>query len=182
MPHDRVERPNALIEQAVLQELKWDPLVEEAHIGADVDQGIVTLWGAVHTWGQRHAAAQAAHRVTGVLDVANNIAVEPPQTGGPTDTEIARAVRDALAWNVYVPGPRIKSTVSGGVVTLEGDVDSRTQHANAERAVRTVAGVHAVINLLHVERSSVDASCADSGCACAPGLSGTYGGGWRENR
>ena len=147
---------DSLMKQAVLQELTWDPLVHEAHVGVDVDdEGVVTLWGTVGTWGQRQAAALAAHRASGVLDVANRIAVEPRATSGHTDTEIARAVRHALAWNGLVPEARIRSTVSGGVVTLEGEVPSEGQREDAERSVRVTEGVCAVINLIEVEASPV---------------------------
>jgi len=42
------------------------------------------------------AAQQAAHR-GGVLDVANGIKVKVPGSAGRTDTDIARAVRQALS-------------------------------------------------------------------------------------
>ena len=145
---------NASLQQAVLQELKWDPLVEEAHVGADADNYTVTLWGTVATWAQRHAAAAAAHRVTGVLDVVNSVAVEPQNTSARTDLQIVRALRRAVGGNVQLPASRIKSTICDGVVTLEGDVATRMQQVDAERTVRFVAGVHAVVNLLKVEAES----------------------------
>ena len=42
----------------------------------------------------------------------------------------------------------IQSTVSGGVVTLEGTVQSWSQHEDASRAIRNLAGVKEVRNLL----------------------------------
>jgi osmotically-inducible protein OsmY len=139
----------------VLQELAADPLVHEEHLGVDVGEGVVTLWGTVGTWEQRRAAAAAAHRVEGVLDVANDIAVEVWEASGRSEPAIARAVRRALASSSLVPAAHILSTVSGGVVTLEGDVGSWAQHADAERSVRVVEVVHSVINLLRVGGRSV---------------------------
>lgn len=56
----------------------------------------MTLTGTVDSYGKKVAAREAAHRVRGVLDVANDITVNPG--GGTTvfDTEIARAVREAF--------------------------------------------------------------------------------------
>ena len=65
------------IEQAVLCELKWDTCVEETDVGVKVDAGVVTLTGAVSSWAKRMAAQGAAHRVAGVLYVANDVHVVP---------------------------------------------------------------------------------------------------------
>jgi osmotically-inducible protein OsmY len=66
-----------------------------------------------------------------------------PDTLQRTDTEIARAVRWALEWDVSVPDQFIESSVSNGWVTLEGTVEKPRQRHDAERAVRNLAGVRA---------------------------------------
>lgn len=152
------KKTDSEIQQDVLRELKWDTRVEETDVGVEVDDGVVTLSGTVSSWGRRHAAAEAAHRVRGVLDVANDIVVRTPGTPGLTDTEIAQAVRHALAWDVFVPESRIQSTVSDGVVLLDGEVDSLTELKDAERAVRNLAGVRAVTSLIAVKPRPVDPS------------------------
>jgi osmotically-inducible protein OsmY len=143
-------KSDAQIQQAVLQELKWDTRVEETEVGVAVDEGVVTLTGTVSSYAKRVAAAQAAHRVTGVLDVANDLQVRVPGSGARTDTEIAQAVRRALEDDVEVPEERIQSTVSNGIVTLTGRVDLWHQQEDAERAVRHLAGVRGVTNNLSV--------------------------------
>jgi len=153
-----VTKTDSEIQQDVLRELKWDTRVEETDVGVEVDDGVVTLSGTVSSWGKRHAAAEAAHRLRGVLDVANDITVKVPGTPGRTDTEIAHAVRNALEWDVFVPDAHIRSTVSDGVVTLEGDVDTWTQHDDSERAVRNLSGVRAVMNLIAVKGPTVDSA------------------------
>ena len=152
-----VRKTDSEIQQDVLRELKWDSRVDETDVGVEVDEGVVTLSGTVSSWGKRHAAAEAAHRVRGVLDVANDITVRTPGTPGRTDTEIAHAVRNALMWDVFVPDARLQSTVSDGVVMLDGDVDTVTQAEDAERAVRNLAGVRFVMNLIRVKAPRVDA-------------------------
>jgi len=153
-----VKKTDSDVQQDVLRELKWDPRIEETDVGVEVDDGVVTLSGTVGSWGKRYAAAEAAHRVRGVLDIANDIAVKTPGTPGRTDTDIAGAVRNALVWDVFVPDTRIRSTVSNGVVTLEGDVDTWTQHDDAARTVRNLSGVREVVNLIEIKAPRVDAA------------------------
>jgi osmotically-inducible protein OsmY len=150
------KKTDSEIQQDVLRELKWDTRVEETDVGVEVDAGVVTLSGTVSSWGKRHAAAEAAHRVRGVLDVANDIVVKMPGTPGRTDTEVAHAVRNALAWDVFVPDTCIRSTVSDGVVTLDGEVETGAQAEDAERAVRNLAGVRSVMSLISIKPPSVD--------------------------
>jgi osmotically-inducible protein OsmY len=150
-----MKKTDAELKQAVSHELKWDTRVNETEIGVAVSSGIVTLTGTVSSWGMRSAAEKAAHRVGGVLDVANDIEVKVPGSAGRTDAQIARAVRDALEWNVFVPDTRIRSTVSDGWVTLEGDVDNHNERTDAQRAVRDLAGVRGVTNQIQVKPPTV---------------------------
>jgi len=61
-------------------------------------RSIVSLTGTVTGWAKRLAAQDAAHRVVGVFDVANDVQVKLPGGSVRTDTEIAQAVRRALEW------------------------------------------------------------------------------------
>lgn len=144
---------DAEIQQDVLRELRWDTRVEETEVGVEVDSGVVTLTGTVSSWAKRLAAQDAAHRVIGVLDVANDIQVKWPGTAGRTDTELAHAVRGALEWDVFVPHQRIRTTVSEGEVTLEGEVDQLRQREDAAGAVRNLEGVRRVTNRITVKPS-----------------------------
>jgi osmotically-inducible protein OsmY len=139
----------------VLRELRWDSRVDATEVGVAVGQGVVTLTGTVANYATKVAAKEAAHRVAGVLDVANDIRVEIPGSRERTDTEIAQAVRQALAWNVLVPHERITSTVDDGWVTLEGSVERLRERTDAERAVWHLQGVCGVTNKIVVRPSPV---------------------------
>ena len=144
------KKTDAEIQTAVLRELKWDTRVEETDVGVAADAGVVTLSGTVKSWAERVAAEEAAHRVGGVLDIANALQVKLPGTPGRTDTQIAHAVRHALEWDVFVPETRIRSTVSNGWVTIEGDVDLWHQREDAEKAIRNLEGVVGVLNKIEI--------------------------------
>src|SRR5688572_1065224 len=117
-------RTDTELQQAVQRELEWDARIDHAAIGVAVHNGIITLTGNTGSWAIRKAAQVAAHRVDGVLDVANDIRVRVAGAGVRDDADIAEAVRLALEWNVFVPHESIRSTVSDGQVTLEGQVES----------------------------------------------------------
>jgi osmotically-inducible protein OsmY len=139
-------KTDAQIHHDVLEELKWDSRVDETEVGVQVASGVVTLTGTVTSWAKRVAAQEAAHRVIGVLDVANDLKVKVAGGLTRTDTEIAQAVRRALEWDVFVPEEKITTTVTDGWVTLDGAVDTWSQRNDAERAVRNLTGVKLVLN------------------------------------
>jgi osmotically-inducible protein OsmY len=148
-----IRKTDSQIQHDVLEELKWDTRVRETDVGVEVDKGVVTLTGTVDSWTARLAAQEAAHRVSGVLDVANDIQVKLLGSYERSDTDVAKAVRSALEWDVLVPHEQVRTTVSNGVVTLEGKVDYWSQYDDAARCVRNLAGVREVKNLILVEPS-----------------------------
>lgn len=111
------------IQQAVLRELEWEPLVKSTEIGVAVKDGIVTLSGFVDSYAKRYNAERAAKRVAGVRAVANELEVMLPYGDERTDEDIARAALRALEDRITVPEERIKVTVRDGWITLEGDVE-----------------------------------------------------------
>lgn len=156
------KKTDSQIKELVANELQWDQRVDETEVGVQVHDGIVTLTGIVESWAKRAAAEEAAHRVAGVLDVANDLRVKAPGSGGRTDTEIAAAVRSALEWDVFCDDTKIQSTVTDGRVTLTGRVESLTQRDAAEQAIRNLTGVCGIVNQLVVERGPVGAEVRDA--------------------
>lgn len=138
------------LKHAVTAELLWDNRVDETEIGVSVSSGVVTMNGMVSSFAKKLAAQEAAHRVTGVLDVANDIKVKSPGGLMRDDAEIARAVRHALEWDVWVPDQEIQTTVSDGWVTLQGKVESLAEREDAEHAINKLVGVQGVTNQLIV--------------------------------
>jgi osmotically-inducible protein OsmY len=145
------------IQQRIQQELEWDPRVDAAGIAVKVKSGIVTLTGVVDSYAKKVAACAAVHRVGGARDVADELEVRI-STHAKSDLEIAQAVRSALIWDVFVPDERIKSSVSDGWVTLEGDVDRWQQREDAAHCVERLKGVRGVTNRIEVKTPAVDAA------------------------
>ena len=144
-------RTDEQIQHDVLEELKWDALVQPNEIGVRVKGGVVTLTGYVDSYTKKWTAEDAAFRVDGVVAVANDIEVRLPTSAERTDEEIASAAVRALEWDAIVPTDRIETTVSNGWVTLRGTVDWEYQKHDAERVVRRLNGVRGVSNLIVVQ-------------------------------
>ena len=138
------------IRREVLFQLDWDSRLKRSEIGVAVDNGAVTLNGTVDSYAKKLAAQKAAHRVSGVLDVANDIEVKVSERMLRTDSEIAQAIRHALEWNVLVPSDQIHSTVTNGWVTLEGHAEYYIERVDAERVVSHLSGVRGVTNKIVV--------------------------------
>ena len=134
------------IKQDVLDELKWQPNIDETEIGVTVEEGVVTLTGTVDSFSKKMAAEKAAQGVKGVRAVAEDIEVKYGTDYKKTDKEIAKAVANALKWNYSVPSDKISVKVENGWVYLSGEVQWTYQKEAAKRAVEDLLGVNYVAN------------------------------------
>jgi osmotically-inducible protein OsmY len=134
----------------VLAELKYEPNLRNDDIAVEVRDGVVMLAGFVDSYADKWRAETVVGRVSGVKAVANELEVKLPVGSQRPDPEIARAVLDALKWNILVPHESIKVTVENGWVTLRGTVDWFYQKEEADRTVRNSTGVKGVSNLITV--------------------------------
>jgi osmotically-inducible protein OsmY len=143
--------PDQYLKQTVLDELKWEPTVNAAHIGVTARDGIITLTGHVESYDQKWAAEQAAERVAGVKAIVEELEVRYATELGEGDEEVVKRAMQVLAWDVGVPHDRLKVKVEKGWVTLSGHVDWYYQKHNAESSVRRLHGVLGVINSIMIE-------------------------------
>jgi len=134
------------IQKDVIAELRWEQGLDASEIGVAVKDGVVTLTGKVDTYLKKWRAEEAAHRVSGVTAVANDIEVRT--IGERTDTDIAAAAVHALKWDASLPAEKVHVTVDKGWVTLKGEVEWQFQKQEAERVVRRLWGVKGVSNLI----------------------------------
>ena len=138
------------LKQDVLDEFDWDPLIESNEVGVQVDDGVVTLTGALENYTKKWAAERATFRVEGVRAVANDLTVHTKATR--TDTDIAKAAAAGLEANMLIPHDQIDVTVNNGKVTLGGEVTWEYQRKGAAGSVRHLAGVRDVINLVRIKQ------------------------------
>lgn len=137
---------DVLLQQNVLDELRWRPEIEAAQIGIAVEEGVVTLTGHVRSYAEKQAVADAVKSVIGVRGIAGELEVRLAECDANSDDEIARRAAAALGWNALVPSDSVRVTVSDGWVRLTGTACWQYQKTAAEEAVRSLAGVVGVNN------------------------------------
>ncbi|MDF3884311.1 BON domain-containing protein [Cupriavidus basilensis] len=133
----------------VSDELAWDPAVDAATVGVEVNHGVVTLSGHLRTYVEKLAAERAAERVAGVKAVVVELDVRVP--GAHDDEAIAEAARAALQWHAGLPASGIKVRVEKGWVSLAGEVEWAYQRELAERSVEHLRGLAGVINQISIK-------------------------------
>jgi hyperosmotically inducible periplasmic protein len=122
-------------------------------ISIGVQNGVVTLGGYAYGPTDAASAVSLVANTKGVKDVIDNITVNPPS---PMDDRIrvatARAVYGFPMLQKYSidPAKPIRIQVSGGHVTLYGEVDTQADKNAAGIRANTVPGVFSVDNQLQV--------------------------------
>ncbi|MFM8570949.1 MAG: BON domain-containing protein [Pirellula sp.] len=139
------------LKQDVENELKWEPMVNEAHIGVSANTGVVSLTGHVISFAEKYAAERVAKRVYGVKAVANELDIRLRDGAMRSDEQIAQACLSALKNHSLVPFEKIKAVVSNGMVSLEGEVDWQYQRDAALNAVRDLIGVVSVTSRISIK-------------------------------
>jgi osmotically-inducible protein OsmY len=139
------------IQKDVMAALDYSPVVASERIGVAVQDGVVTLTGSVSSYAEKYAAEKACFRVHGVKAIADELEVILPGSHMHTDTEIARAAADTLAWNVLVPAS-VQVSVEKGRVILRGHVDWDFQRNAAEKALRNLRGITEIANHISIEK------------------------------
>lgn len=115
-----------------------------------VEDGVVTLEGQVLSLSHKRLAGVLAWWAPGCRDVANRLAVTPPEDD--SDDEINDAVRLVLEKDHRLPADQIRVTTKGRVVTLEGLVFREAERTQAETDTWYVHGVGNVINKIEVRQ------------------------------
>lgn len=146
------KRPPEDIRKDIYSQLAWDNRVGHTNILVKVmDDGTVILSGMVASHTDRFEAEEDAYAVSGVNRVENRLTVSlPPAYPVPDDEDIAAQIENLLQWNLTIDASRIQVVVTGGVLTLMGDVDSIWQKYRAEHLAENIAGVISVDNRLLV--------------------------------
>jgi osmotically-inducible protein OsmY len=137
--------------------LERDRALDATAIAVAVDEGVATLRGDVKSQFEKHEAERVTLRVYGVEAVANELVVIP-EVHDPSDTEIARAVVDALTWDALVPLHHVHVVVADHCVTLSGTLQWEYQRTSAERTAAKVKGVKGVSNAIMIAAPTATAT------------------------
>ncbi|WP_178985559.1 BON domain-containing protein [Winogradskyella helgolandensis] len=141
------------IKKDVLEELEWQPNVDETQIGVVVENGTVMLTGVLDDYHKKVAAEEAVKRVKGVKALAGDIEVKYGTNYQKTDLEISKAIVRAFEWNTAVPEDKISIEVRDGWINLSGEVESFYQKDAAKRVAENIIGVKWINNTITIKQS-----------------------------
>ena len=79
-------KTDSQLQQDVIAELKWEPLLREAEIGVAAKDGVITLTGTVDGYAKKSEAEDAAKKVAGVKAVVEKIEVKYPSSWAKKDS------------------------------------------------------------------------------------------------
>ncbi|HWI81145.1 BON domain-containing protein [Ramlibacter sp.] len=139
-------RPDSDIAKAALAALRWHAWVPHERLQVQVEDGWVTLTGDVDWHYQLTSAEQCIRHLVGVRGLTNRVAVKPRVT----EQDVSSEIVGALLRHARREASRIEVEVQGGVVTLQGAVDSLREHDAALAAAAATRGVSRVVDHLSV--------------------------------
>jgi osmotically-inducible protein OsmY len=128
------------VEQAVKEAIKSTPALQKSDIQVSVNDGVVTLKGAVEKQSQSLAAEFAAKTAPGVVRVVNMIKVTHPRP----DREIEKDVVFYLQSSSIVNLDDVDYVVKDGVVTLKGAIDNLSHKYAIANDLEKIHGVKTV--------------------------------------
>jgi len=128
------------IARRALSSLAWDTAIPRDSIKVSVEGGHVTLSGEVSWQFQKSAAERAVRRLHGVVAVSDNITLRNATQPG----DVKSRIESALERQAQLESNAIRVSVSDGMVTLEGKVDSWLARDCATEAAWAAPGVRTV--------------------------------------
>ena len=146
LPSDTKRADDEIAARAV-DILKWQVGLPADRITVKVQKAIVTLTGDVEWHFQRTDAEHVVHKLSGVIDVVNQIRVAAPLRAA----DVKEKIQKALRRSAEVEASRITVHTEGGRVVLSGKVRAWYERDIAERAAWSAPGVTEVQDHLTIE-------------------------------
>ena len=146
LPSD-TKRSDDEIAGRALDILKWQVGFPADRITIKVERGIVTLTGDVDWQYQKTDAEHGVHKLTGVINVVNQIRVASAVRA----SEVKEKIQKALERSADVEASRITVQTEGGRVVLSGKVRAWYERDIAERAAWSAPGVTEVQDHLTID-------------------------------
>lgn len=164
-------KADAQLSERLKQAMLMDGRLSSQPIDVNAVGGVVTLSGAVQSFGRKRAALEIAGAIEGVRAVCDEIEVVPAHPH--SDQELAEQVRRALEACGGVVKAAITVEIASGVVTLRGNVAAAHERLIAEDVAIAVPGIRHSYNLLFVnDREQLEDASRARDLEMAIGLTG----------
>jgi hyperosmotically inducible protein len=142
---------DAALKQRVEERLEKAKLETRGEIDVEVNDGLVTLRGAVDTVDAQRDAEKAALEESKMVD--NRLKIVPEQR---TDADIRKDVRSAvLRYPYYSIFDDIEYSIDDGVVVLHGSVYRPNRRTDIDGLVARIPGVREIQNEIEVQPASL---------------------------
>lgn len=142
-------RTDTDIALAIADRFEWSDVIPEEQLRVTVEDGKVTLGGAVGWRYEATEAEQLVRRIRGVTEVINDIAVVPPQETD--EDEVGAEIERAFRRHAELDAQHITVRIVGPTVVLSGAVSSWSEREDAERVAWRSPGIRHVKNELRIE-------------------------------
>jgi osmotically-inducible protein OsmY len=146
LPSD-LKRADDEIAARAIDILKWQVGLPADRIRVKVEKGVVTLNGEVDWQFQKTEADHVVHKLSGVVDVVNQIRIASPVYA----VEVKEKIEKALQRSAELEASRITVEIEGGRVILKGRVHAWYERDIAERAAWSAPGVTEVHDRITIE-------------------------------
>ncbi len=123
-------RPDADLKKDIEAAIGADPATHDLHPTVAVGDGVVSLTGAVATYGEKSLVEQVVKRVTGVLEVKNDLV--NARSKEVSDDELRKEISELYQYAVLLDDAKIDVDVKAGNVLLNGVVSTAYQRSQAE--------------------------------------------------
>ncbi|TFG32454.1 BON domain-containing protein [Candidatus Thorarchaeota archaeon] len=137
------------IEESIRKQLEWNDSTSRENIQVVVKKGKVSLEGHVDAYWKIFRALKLASDVIGVVDIDNKLTVVP--TENIEDQVIATDIINAIDRSNLLKTEDIDVKVKNGIVTLSGNLPTRSLCESALEFAYNTFGVKEVKDRLHVE-------------------------------
>jgi len=142
--------PDDTLATRIAEAFERDAFLDREDLIVDVSGGVARIYGQADTVWTRTHARDVASSVDGVVDVRMYAGVESTPPPDKSDWEIAQDIEDQLFWSPFVDSDQVNVTVTQGIATLKGTVDSLMERRSAEENARE-GGAVGVVNDLRLQ-------------------------------
>ena len=142
-----MDKSDTEIAKAAVDALEWHSSVPNDSVIVKVENGWVSLSGAVKWAYQKYSATNAVKDLVGVKGVSNSISIK--QDVKPI--LVKDTIEEAFERSARIDAKGIMVSTDGNTVTLSGKVNSIKEKEEAEKAAFRAPGVLHVVNKLKVQ-------------------------------